>query len=437
MNVRTALSISLVLLLSFPLLLSAQTFTGRINTTFYTWDRIDGRKIGLDEYDRVTHFRGYQNFRFGITQGDFSLRTYGQLATDFGTKLSNDPITRLYDLHLRWRNIGGFLDLTAGRQPIFSGVGRGTIDGGTLRLHFREGKYEIFAYGGSLVLPFESNKVQDISDRRMIGGQLILRPAQGLYTSLSYMDRHNKREPYIATRADSILNPMQVLIDGDSREFQLASADISYLLSSRLHLYGRFDYNLDDSKPQRMEVWTRVNISPKLAVTAEYLYREPLVPINSIFKMFEVESNQEIEGGIEYRVGENFTVTARGGVVLFDDDSGLKLSVSTMTNFANISFSHTGGYAGDLYSFSAMRYEQIRKDEWTLAAGLGFASYTPADSEERSELAVSGILGISHKIGRSVSLDLQGQFLTNRVYEYDSRIFFRLNYWFFRNLGIL
>jgi hypothetical protein len=437
MKVRNTLSLALVLSFLCPLLLSAQTFSGRLNTTFYTWDRIDGRLLSPDEYARTTHFRGYQTFRFGVTHGDISLRTYGQIATDFNTTLADDPVARLYDLHLRWRNIGGFLDVSAGRQPIFAGVGRGTIDGGTLRLRFREGKYEIFAYAGSLVLPFESNKVQDFSDRRMLGGQIVLRPVQGLYTSFSFMDRHNKREQYIASRADSILNPIQVLIDGDSREFQLASADISYLLANRMHLYGRFDYNVDDSKPQRMEVWTRYNITSSLAITAEYLYREPLVPFNSIFKMFEVESNQEVEGGIEYRFDENVTFTARGGVVLYDDDNSLKLSLGILSKFATVSISHTGGYAGDLISFSAMRYSPIRKDQWTLAAGLGFASYKPADSQANNELALSGLLGVSHKVGRSLSFDLQAQILTNRVYDYDSRVFFRVNYWFFQqNLGI-
>lgn len=429
----------LIVLLLFAFLLphstEAQTISGRFNTTVYSWDRLDGLSEG-DSFSRVTHFRGYQTIRLGITHGDFSIRTYSQYSLDFNADMRGDPIGRIYDLHLRWRNIFNLLDLSVGRQPIYAGVGRGTIDGGSLRLNINNGMYTAYIYAGSLVSPFQSGRIQDWNDRRMLGGQIAVRPMRGLYASLSYMDRHNKRESYIATRADSLFNPFQVLIDGDSREFQLASTDVSYQLGTYASLYGRFDYNIDDSKPQRMEFWTRVTILPELALTAEYIFREPLVPVNSLFRMFEIESNQEIEGGIEYRLFDWLTLTGRVASVLYDDDDGMRIGLSAASRFGSLSFSRTDGYAGELNSISFIAYYPLGGDRFTLSAGGGYASYTPADYDGDSNWALSAIAGISHKVSRSFSLDLRGQYITNRVFDYDTRIFLRVNYWMFENLGI-
>ncbi len=436
---RTCSLLLMIALLAslFPYPTEGQTINGRFNTTFYTWDRLDGQLAGPDELRKVTHFRGYQTFRFGITHGDFSIRTYSQFSQDFNTRMERDPIGRVYDLHLRWRNIFDVLELNFGRHPIYSGVGRGTIDGGSLRLNIDDGKFTAHIYAGSLVRPFQSGRIQSWNDRRMVGGHLAVRPVQGLYASVSYMDRHNKREPYRATRADSLLNPMQVLIDGDSREFQLASTDISYQLGNRASLYGRFDYNLDDSQPQRMEFWSRVNITSELALTGEFIYREPLVPLNSIFRMFEIESNQEIEGGIEYRLTDWLTLTGRVAHVTYDDDNSARIAVSAESNYGSFSFSRTDGYAGDMNSFSVMgNYPLTGDDTWVVSVGGGYATYTPADYDGPSDWALSAIGGISHKVSRSFSLDLRGQYITNRVFDYDTRIFMRVNYWFFENLGI-
>jgi hypothetical protein len=435
MRTRSFLAVCFLLALLLPHLIQAQTISGRFNTTFYSWDRLDGNLLGAGIYNKVTHFRGYQTLRFNVTHGDISLRTYSQFSTDFNTSMDRDPLARVYDLHLRWRNIFNLLDVSVGRQPVFAGVSRGTIDGGSLRLTLNDGRYSAYLYAGSLVHPFESNKVQAWDDRRMVGGQLAVRPMMGLYVSLSYMDRHNARE-YIATRADSLFNPIQTLISGDSREFQLASTDISYQLGERASLYGRFDYNLDDSQPQRMEAWTRVNITPELSVTAEYIYREPLVPQNSLFKMFEVESNQEIEGGIEYRLNQWLTLTGRFASVRYDDDSGTRLAVGAASNYGSVAFSRTDGYAGELNSFSLLGNYPVARDRWVFSAGGGYATYTPADYEGDAEWALSALVGISHKVGQSLSVDLQGHYITNRIFQYDTRVFLRVNYWFFKNLGL-
>ena len=429
--------LAFVLLAFFlPQTSDSQTVSGRLNTSFYSWDRLDGRILSPDEFRKVTHLRGFQTIRLGVTHGDFSIRTYSQHSVDFSTNMENDPFSRIYDLHLRWRNIFDVLDLSVGRQPIYAGVGRGTIDGGSLRLNLNDGMYTAYLYAGSLVQPFQSGRIQPWNERRMIGGQFAVRPMRGLYASVSYMDRHNKREPYIATRADTLFNPMQVLIDGDSREFQLASTDVSYQLGTTASLYGRFDYNLDDSQPQRMEFWSRVNITADLALTAEYIYREPLVPFNSIFRMFEVESNQEIEGGIEYRLYDWLTLTGRVANVMYDDDSSMRMAFGFESRYGALSYSRTDGYAGDMNSISLMAYYPIDKDRWVLSAGGAYASYTPADFEGPSDWALSGIAGISHKVSRSFSLDVRGQYIRNRVFDYDTRIFVRINYWFFENLGI-
>ena len=50
--------------------------------------------------------------------------------------------------------------------------------------------------------------------------------------------------------------------------------------------------------------------------------------------------------------------------------------------------------------------------------------------------AWSGSLGATVRPTTMISIDLQGQWLSNPIYSSDLRLFLKFNYWFKENLGI-
>ena len=104
---------------------SAQIVTGRLSTSFYTWEKFDTTDVS------TVYLRGFQTVQLNVAQDDISLHTYlaGALMTP-----NEGALTRFYNLYLRWANVGGAVDMNAGRQAIYAGVGNGTIDGAGARV---------------------------------------------------------------------------------------------------------------------------------------------------------------------------------------------------------------------------------------------------------------------------------------------------------------
>ena len=62
---------------------------------------------------------------------------------------------------------------------------------------------------------------------------------------MSYVNRRIERQSYPAIRADSLFNPVPVIITPGSRATQLIGLDASHYLGDGAELYGRFDYDMN------------------------------------------------------------------------------------------------------------------------------------------------------------------------------------------------
>ena len=205
-----------------PQLVFSQLIQARFVSSAYGWQQQD--TVGQSS----NHLFGYQTLQFSVAKDQFSLHTYWQGYNDFAGEFKNKGQYRLYNLYLRATNLFDVVDITLGRQPVFAGVGTGTIDGGLAALKFFESQLKIVGYVGSLPPPLQKADIIDnVQKNFMTGAQIVATPADYAQFSLSYMKRSIQPEVYTATRRDSLFNPYLIEIRPSAREERYLSGDFN------------------------------------------------------------------------------------------------------------------------------------------------------------------------------------------------------------------
>jgi hypothetical protein len=415
--------------IAIPVILFAQTFSGRVTSSFYAFERSDSVNVTSG------HARGYQAFQFDFGTKNIIFRTYGQLDNDFNTRLAGDGKVRMYNLYLEWKNIAKRAEIKVGRQPIFSGVAVGTVDGAQIKVKATRW-LRLKGFGGGLLPLDQRLKLIDDSDKNyMAGGQAIFSPNADLNVSFSYFNKRQLRPGYIAQRADSVGNVFPQLIAPADRVFQFASLDASWTVKQRTSLYGRTDYDLYDDQLTRAEISARSEVSPKFTVNGSYTFRSPRLPWNSIFAVFNVEDNHEIEGGVYFRYKPSLRFYGNAAGIFYSDDESLRFTLGVDCNYGGLNYVRRSGYAGELDGLNASVYYPLRQGQIMPSAQLSWASYKLDSNASARESLFSGAAGLVVRPWNVLTLDGQLQFLHNRYYSNDVRFLFRLQYWFFTKFG--
>jgi hypothetical protein len=408
---------------------SAQLTSGRFTTSFYGWQ---GRSADLEKQN---YMRGFENVQFDFAQQHFDFNTNFQLSKDFGTVIATDPELRLSSLTVKARGIADVADVSVGRQFVFAGVGNGLMDGALAKGMLFDRRVGITAYGGYNVIQSRTiNLKRNFADNALYGGQLTFEPIDNGVVGLSYMKRTRKPEPYTAVRADSLFNPIVVIIASSPNEEEYASLDARYSLLDKVSVYGRSDYDLNFTKVSRAQLEARVGVVSSLTATAEYLFREPRIAYNSVFSIFNKNSTKEIEAGLEYEVMPMFRTFARFANVQYVDDNSQRLTVGGSYDIVNISYTQNFGYAGDLNGVSVQAVYPVMERKLVPNFGFGFASYQLSDNAPKNTVVNSSI-GATYRPSPALSTDLQLQWMHNPLYSNDVRVFAKVNYWFSERLS--
>jgi hypothetical protein len=413
-----------------PSLLLAQTFSGRVTSAFYAFERSDSTDL------TSTHGRGYQAFQFDYGTENIVFHTFGQLDNDFSTRLAGDGKVRMYNFHLELKNIFKRADLKLGRQPVFAGVATGTVDGAQIKVRAAKWLRLKGFGGGSLPADQRFKLVDDFSKNYMAGGQAVLAPNADWNISLSYFNKRQQRESYFAQRADSIGNVFTLFVEPSNRAFEFASVDASWNVK-RTSFYGRSDYDLLGDQFTRAELSVRSEVSSNVVLNGSYTFRSPRLPWNSIFSAFDVENNQEVEGGIYCRLNRAWRFYGNAAGIFYSSDESLRLTVGSECNYGGLNYVRRSGYAGDLNGVNASVYYPLQQGRILPSAQLSWASYKlETEASERQDL-FAGAAGLLVRPWNVLTIDSQLQYLHNRFYSNDTRFIVRLQYWFFAKTGTL
>ncbi|MEW6509640.1 MAG: hypothetical protein AB1428_01635 [Bacteroidota bacterium] len=408
----------------------AQLVNGRLVTSFYTLERFD--TVGRS----TTYLRAFQAVQLSAAEGDFSLHTYLLGMVNGTGAFGENGRVRVSNLYLRWANIGRAADVNLGRQAVYAGVGNGTIDGIMARVRLLDDMITVTGYGGSTVVPDFTGLRSNWHDNLHFGGRVLTTVLPGARIGLSYMNRREEVDPYWALRArDTTFTPVPYYVAPDPYEDERGSADVSYACGEDARVYARYDYDFLTNTTARGQGALRVNVAPDLALTGEYIYRKPRVAFNSIFSAFTQNSVSEVEGGVEYSITALCRVYGKLGQVSYTDETSMRWTLGLFAQYGSVSYSGSSGYAGELQSFNVQGAYPLLDRMIVPSLGVSFASYKlSADAPRDDALAV--LAGATVRPVRTFSVELQGQWMRNRLYDRDMRLQVRLMYWFAERMSL-
>ena len=413
----------------------AQLVNGRFTTSFYTFQRFD--TVGSSR----TYLRAFQSVQLAMTQQDFSFHAYLMGAMNGTSQFGDNGNVRFYNLYVRWANIGRMLDVDFGRQAVYAGVGNGTIDGLSARARFMGNAVTVSGYGGSTVRDEFTGVQKNWHDNLSLGAQVVTTLVPDARIGLSYMYRTIERQSYVAPRevglGDSLRTLLTVpwLIANPSTAEERGSADAYWSYGRLLSVYGRYDYDFDYRETARGTGSVRVNVTDRLALTGDYTYRKPEISFNSIFSVFTQSATKLAEGGVEYSVTPLLRAYGRLGVVSYTDTTSTTWSLGLNSGYGTVNYSGSTGYAGHLASFSAQGMYPICNGMLVPSLGVSWATYR-LSTDDPNDQVLAVLLGAAVRPFRNFSFDVQGQWMTNRLYSRDARLQVRLMYWFAERVSL-
>lgn len=412
-----------------PLIISAQNINGRISSSVYSFERFD-----LNQ-ESDTYIRAYETLNLNVNKNKFSLKTRFNFSTNISNSLENDPRLRFYNLYFEGRNIYDIATIKIGRQPVYNFVAGGLFDGVSLKVGTDKFSLSGF-YGGNVPAYQKLELIEDLSNNYIFGGKLAITAVNNLRFAFSYIDKNFKRQSYEAVRLDENFNPITILIEQNSNQYQFLSAEASYKMDEIFSVDTRYDYDLNFDATSRFELNGRYEQIENLGVNVYYNYREPRIQYNSIFSVFNYANTQEIEGGLDYKINPLITVVGKFANVTFDDENSQRFTLGVNTNYGSVSYRKNLGYAGELDAVSLYAARSFFNGIITPSVGVSFSNYKLSEDAEKNNIT-SVLAGCNYRPIKVLSFDIQGQYFNNKIYKNDYRVLFKLNYWFNTNLDLI
>jgi len=399
---------------------NAQNINGRFSSSVYSFERYDTVN------NSSSYWRAFQMLSLNINQSNYSLRSSFNYEGELSKDLQNDPRLRFYNLYLEARNLLDIATIKLGRQPLFNSVAGGIFDGATVDL--KKDKYRFSAYYGANVPAYQKFGItKNWNDNFILGGKFVTNAVENFQFGLSYIDKNFQSDPYYATRLDPQLNPIQVLIESKSNQYQFASAEASYDLENYFSINTRFDYDLNFMQASKFELSGRYDQIDKLGIDVYY---------NSIFSVFDYGNTQDIEIGGDYALNKIFTIIGKVGNVTYKDANSQTITLGLNSNYGSLSYRKNLGYAGEMDAISIYTAYTFFNGYLTPSAGLSYTNYKLTEDSPRDNLTTL-LAGFNVRPYRTLSFDVQGQFMNNKIYKNDFRLFLKLNYWFNTNLNAM
>ena len=405
---------------------SAQNINGRFSSSLYTFERYDSLNTS-EKYVRT-----YQMLNLNLNYDKVSVRSYLNLESDISNKMISDPRLRFYNLYLEARDILNLATVRLGRQPIFNSVAGGLYDGGSLTL--KHSNYKLNAYYGGNVPAYQKLEIVENFDKNYIfGGKFTTTILENTQLAVGYVNKNFQSNSYIANRLDPNLNLIEVEIQNKSNQYEFVTGEINFNQKGLVSIFTRGDYDLNFNQLSKIEFDARTEAVDRLGINVYYNYRLPKVRYNSIFAVFDYGNTYEIELGADYKINSMFTVIGKFGNVQYKDENSQRIGIGLSTSYGNINYRKTLGYAGELDAISLYSAYTLFDGLLTPSVGLSYTKYKLDPNSESNNLTTL-LAGVNIRPFRVLSFDLQGQYMDNKIYKDDLRLFFKLNYWF--NLNI-
>lgn len=407
-------------LLLLPAAASSQALSARFSTTAYVSEFFRGE----DESARL--FRAHELLQLTIGQlagNRLSFHTYLQISDDLSESFKGDPRARFMHAYFNWQSASRRLQLRLGRQRVYGGVAYGSIDGITAEWRaWKSLSARIFA--GSLAQVDGYLEFDKWADAHLWGGRLAVRKSSATKTGkrsfeigASFMQRSRTPEDLPgAFRAE----PARLTAE----QQRLFGADARVTLGG-YQVFARADYDVLRENIRRLSGEMQRDFAAA-TFGLGYLFRRPLVDNNSIFSAFAYEPMQEVFCHFVWRAAPRLQFDTRLATQIYDDESGLDLSVAGLWRGVNGRVQFANGYLGRQIG-GGIFTSRVLSGHCRGFGGLHMTRYKLLSSGENRTSTVA-TLGSSLEISRDWQVVMEGQYLHNRFYDRDARVFLRMNY---------
>ena len=152
-------------------------------------------------------------------------------------------------------------------------------------------------------------------------------------------------------------------------------------------------------------------------------------PVNVFFIKYQGEFLLKLA---DYFFDKTLWLTARYGQVNYRDVNSQRISFGVNTNYGSINFRKTLGYEGELFSVSGYSAKTFFEGQLTPSVGISYTQYRLSTDDPTNHL-ITVLAGFNYRPIRMLSFDLQGQYMDNKIYSNDYRVFLKANYWFNTN----
>jgi len=416
----------LLLFLGATAFISAQNINGRFSSSLYTFERYDS----LNSSEQ--YFRAYEMLNLNLNYKKISVRSYLNFETDVMNKMESDPRLRFYNLYFEARDIMDFATVRLGRQPIINSIAGGVYDGGSLTL--KKYNFKLNAYFGGNVPAYQKFELfENFEENFLYGGKFTTTIIPNFQVGVGYVNKSFQPQKYTANRLNPDLNLIQVDIENKSNQYEFVTGEINYNQVGLVSIFSRYDYDLNFNQTSKFEFDARTEAVDRLGINLYFNYRQPKIRYNSIFAVFDYGNTYEIEVGTDYKISNMFTVTGKFGNVQYKQENSQRVGIGLTTSYGSFNYRKTLGYAGELDAISLYSGYTFFEGLLTPSIGLSYTKYKLSPDAEANSIT-SLMVGANIRPFRVLSFDLQGQYMDNKIYKNDLRLFFKLNYWF--NLNI-
>ena len=199
----------------------------------------------------------------------------------------------------------------------------------------------------------------------------------------------------------------------------------------RHNFYGKAYFDVNRQVLSRGEFNANVYLINNLRFSGDFIYREPQISYNTIFWVFTHSTTQEYEGGLDYLLNNEYNFYTRVGNVIYNGDHSLKFLLGVNNRFFGISFIKYDGYSGQSDGVNGYVANEIVKNKLSVNLSLDYSRYKISEFASDKSNAYSGMLGLTYRPDPKISLDAQGQFISNQEYKTDTRFLIGFNYWMF------
>ena len=416
----------LLLFLGATAFISAQNINGRFSSSLYTFERYDS----LNSSEQ--YLRAYEMLNLNLNYEKISIRSYLNYETDVMNDLETDPRLRFYNLYLEARDIMDIATVRLGRQPIINSVAGGVFDGATLTL--KKTDYKLNAYFGGGVPAYQKFElIENFDENYLFGGKFTTTVLHNFQLGLGYVNKNFQPQNYTADRLKADLTPIEVEIQNKSNQYEFVTGEVNYNQQGLVSIFTRYDYDLNFNQTSKFEFDARTDAVKNWAINLYFNYRQPKIRYNSIFAVFDYGNTYEVEVGTDYKINSMFTITGKFGNVQYKDENSQRIGLGLSTTYGSVNYRKTFGYAGELDAISLYSGYTFFEGLLTPSVGLSYTNYKLSPDDEANNITTL-MVGANIRPFRTLSFDLQGQYMDNKIYKNDMRFFFKLNYWF--NLNI-